>query len=203
VSQSAPGISGTTKTSRTLTAAPGVWGGDEVAFSYQWLRCASTCTPIPGATGPDYRPGSADLGRRIAVRVTGSNGVGAATAQSGPTAPITDGTAPLVRLSGPKKVKLGNGRLKLIVRCPSERCRLRASALVKIKGKKAVKTRTVRKTLGKGKKATLTIRLSKTLRGAAERALRTGKSVSVQWAVTATDKVSNARTRHFTVKLRR
>ena len=203
VSQSPPGISGTAKTSRTLTAAPGVWGGDEVAFSHQWLRCATTCTPIPGATGASYRTGSRDRGKRLAVRVTGSNGVGSASAQSGMTAAISDGTAPSLKLSGAKKVRLGDGRLKLTVRCPSERCTLRAGGLLKIEGRKATKTRTVKKTLRAGKKATLRIRLSKKQLGAAKRALRTGRSVSVEWAVTAADKLSNRRTRHFTVKLRR
>ena len=198
-----PTITGVARTRHKLAATPGGWRGNELSYAYQWLRCGASCVPIDGATGSTYRVRNADVGKRLAVRVSARNQLGSAIQESRETDKAIEGVPPSLKLSGAKGVKLGSGRLKLTVRCPSERCTLRAGGRLKIKGKKASKTRTVKKTLRAGKKATLTIRLSKQQLGAARRALRTGKSVKVQWTVTASDAASNRRTRHFTVKLRR
>lgn len=85
-----PTISDTTPTDgNTLTAYPGGWvGTNPVAFSYRWLRCDSTCSPISGATGNTFSVASNDVGHRLQAEVTATNSEGAATAVSGETSII-------------------------------------------------------------------------------------------------------------------
>jgi glucose/arabinose dehydrogenase len=198
-----PGIRGTSRTRHTLRARTGDWLGNELTYAYQWLRCAPGCRPIGGATAAKYRVRDADLGKRLAVRVTARNDLGSATQQSAETAKILEGVPPKVRLAGAKRVRLGDGRLKLKVACPSERCRLSVRAVLLVKGHKAGATRAVNKTLGRGKKATLTVRLSARLRRTALKALKAHKKVTVRFDVTARDALSNRATSHRTVRLRR
>jgi glucose/arabinose dehydrogenase len=198
-----PTISGTTRTRHTLTARVGGWLGNELSYGYQWLRCASSCAPIAGSTAATYRVRDADLGRRLAVRVTARNQLGSATQESRETGAIVEGVPPKLRLTVPERIELGNGRLRIKVRCTTERCSLRANGLLRIQDRRSTKTKTVTRTLGKGKRATLTVRLSARQRRAAERALRTGRSVSVRFSVSAADKLSNRHTEQASAKLRR
>jgi hypothetical protein len=69
LSSSVPSIRGTAKVGSTLTAAPGIWGPGQVTLSYQWYR---SHVAISGATRTTYRPGSADRGRTLTVKVTAS-----------------------------------------------------------------------------------------------------------------------------------
>ncbi|QBR93840.1 DUF3152 domain-containing protein [Nocardioides euryhalodurans] len=62
-----PGISGTMRFTRTLTADPGEWAARRRTVSFRWLRGGD---PIEGATGRRYTLQAADVGRRIRVRVT-------------------------------------------------------------------------------------------------------------------------------------
>lgn len=64
----APKISGTVRVGQTLTALRGTWTSG-TTLRQQWLRNG---VAIPGATGTSYRLTSADVGRNISVRVTGS-----------------------------------------------------------------------------------------------------------------------------------
>ena len=67
----------------TLTANPGIWGPAPVTTSVQWTRAG---IPIPGATGITYRLTDADVGKTVAVAVSGSKpGHTAASATSVPT----------------------------------------------------------------------------------------------------------------------
>ncbi|PVZ57479.1 sialate O-acetylesterase [Arthrobacter sp. H-02-3] len=66
---SVPTIRGTAKVGARLTALPGTWGPGPVTLSYQWYRSQKA---IGGATGPSYKPGPADRGRTLTVKVTGS-----------------------------------------------------------------------------------------------------------------------------------
>ncbi|RNL52098.1 hypothetical protein D7003_14210 [Arthrobacter oryzae] len=66
----APAISGTATVKEKLTVAAGVWNRYDmrvVKESRQWLRDG---TPIARATGRDYTLVSADVGKKISVRVT-------------------------------------------------------------------------------------------------------------------------------------
>jgi hypothetical protein len=94
VNTAEPAISGRAEQGRTLSASRGSWSGTEpITYAYQWVRCGADggrpdggdCAIVSGATGRDYRLGSADVGRRIRVRVTASNADGSRTAASNPT----------------------------------------------------------------------------------------------------------------------
>jgi hypothetical protein len=86
-----PRVIGTLVEGRRLTAGNGSWTGTTpFTFTYRWLRCdqggggvnGATCTSIQGATGRTYLLRSADVGRRIRVRVTVANAEGTSTATS-------------------------------------------------------------------------------------------------------------------------
>ncbi|MCL1838280.1 MAG: S1 family peptidase [Propionibacteriaceae bacterium] len=62
-----PTISGTKQAEATLTANPGIWTAGTV-FSYQWYRGSKA---IKGATGQSYKLTSADVGKKLKVKVTG------------------------------------------------------------------------------------------------------------------------------------
>ncbi len=69
-----------------LVASPGAWGGEGLSFTYQWVRCDApgvNCVPIPGATASTYTLGAADAGKYVYVQITGTNGAGSATRDSG------------------------------------------------------------------------------------------------------------------------
>ncbi len=63
-----PTLSGTTKSGQTLTAKPGTWDSG-VKLTYQWLRNGAS---IKGATKATYKLTSADKGKKISVKVTGT-----------------------------------------------------------------------------------------------------------------------------------
>ncbi|MEU3847826.1 hypothetical protein AB0E44_12685 [Micrococcus terreus] len=63
-----PKLSGTARAGYTVSAARGTWTSG-TTLRQQWLRNG---VAIPGATGTSYRLTSADVGRNISVRVTGS-----------------------------------------------------------------------------------------------------------------------------------
>ncbi len=88
-----PLISGATQDGQVLSASTGTWlGTGPLAFAYQWESCkGSACAHIAGATDPSYRASTADLGRKLRVLVTATNGTGSSTATSRPSAPVTEG----------------------------------------------------------------------------------------------------------------
>jgi hypothetical protein len=101
-----PTIFGSPAVGTTLTATNGVWTGTApLLYSYQWRRCdagggSSTgldCPEITGATGTQYVPTTADLGRRLRVQVTARNTLGTTVATSNATALVQaagSGTTP-------------------------------------------------------------------------------------------------------------
>ena len=64
-----PSISGTPEVGKTLTANPGEWDTDGLAFSYQWQKDG---VDIPGATKATYKVKPKDQGAVITVVVTAS-----------------------------------------------------------------------------------------------------------------------------------
>ncbi len=76
-------------------ALPGSWAGDPpIAYAYQWLRCDPACQPIADATTDRYQLATQDVGARLAVTVTASNGSGSMTAQSALSDPIPEPAVP-------------------------------------------------------------------------------------------------------------
>ena len=93
---SPPVISGTTTAGQTLTGSTGAWSGTPpISFSYQWERCAGSCSPIAGATSSSYTLTRADVGAKIALVVTATNSAGSANATSAQVGPVkTAGPTP-------------------------------------------------------------------------------------------------------------
>ncbi|MEA2375017.1 MAG: large repetitive protein, partial [Thermoleophilaceae bacterium] len=90
-----PSVSGTPRDGQTLTAGNGTWTGTPpIAFTYQWQRCDSTganCVDVGGATASTYDLTPADVGSKMRVKVTGTNGAGSDTG----TSPVTATVQPL------------------------------------------------------------------------------------------------------------
>ncbi|WP_049798363.1 DUF3152 domain-containing protein [Aeromicrobium massiliense] len=79
---STPTVAGTAAYGRTLSVRPGRWT-EGARLSYRWLRDGR---PIGGALAGSYRVKPQDVGRRLAVRVTGSRtGHRSATVTTAPT----------------------------------------------------------------------------------------------------------------------
>ena len=93
---SPPVISGTTAAGQTLSGSTGAWSGTPpISLSYQWERCAGSCSPIAGATSSSYRLTHTDVGTEVALAVTASNSAGSATATSAQVGPVkTAGPTP-------------------------------------------------------------------------------------------------------------
>jgi len=86
-----PIITGAAAQGQTLGVVPGTWNGAPSAYTYQWQKCdasGASCTAIPGAIAETYVVGTADVGARITVAVTGANSVTTATAVATPTAAV-------------------------------------------------------------------------------------------------------------------
>ncbi len=82
----APSLTGSAQYGQSLTLRPGAFtGSPNVAI--QWVRDAAA---VPGATGPTYQLGSADIGARITARLTLTKpGFTTATVPTAPTDPVT------------------------------------------------------------------------------------------------------------------
>ncbi|MCU1692446.1 MAG: hypothetical protein JWM64_1537, partial [Frankiales bacterium] len=65
-------------------------------LTYQWLRCTTTCTPVPGATGASSTLTLADVGTQPTVRVTATSG-------------SLSGTVDLVAVDAGLPVRVGPG----------------------------------------------------------------------------------------------
>ncbi|HET7515720.1 MAG TPA: hypothetical protein VFJ60_13025, partial [Gaiella sp.] len=92
-----PTISGVALTGNVLQATPGTWSPAAETFAYRWLRCnpsggddssETTCAAIDGATRQTYTVVSADVGKRIRVRVSATNKGGTTQATSAATSVV-------------------------------------------------------------------------------------------------------------------
>jgi hypothetical protein len=97
-----PTISGTPKVGRVLTADPGTWSTDGVAFAFEWLRGG---TPIAGATASTYTPVAADVGTLLSVKVSATKAAytpaNATSAAVGPVAAADPPPTPKVVAGAP------------------------------------------------------------------------------------------------------
>jgi YD repeat-containing protein len=91
----APKLSGSAVVGVTMGVSTGVWSHSAVAYGYQWEECApgtESCTPIVGATNPDYAPTSGEVGHALVAVVTASNAGGSVTATTSRSAEVVTGT---------------------------------------------------------------------------------------------------------------
>ncbi len=85
-----PTVTGTAKVGAVLTAVPGTWGPAPVTLAYQWYRSGLAIT---GATAATYTLASADLGKTMTVKVTGTkSGFTTAAKTSAATVAVVVGT---------------------------------------------------------------------------------------------------------------
>ncbi|MGC3994299.1 MAG: hypothetical protein QM779_09370 [Propionicimonas sp.] len=99
-----PTVSGTARIGVTLTAKPGAWD-PAASLAYQWLVDG---VDVTDATSSTFVPRVGDLGKVVAVRVTGSReGYQAVTKVSAPTSKVR----PLLSLSTKKPKILGTPRI--------------------------------------------------------------------------------------------
>ena len=104
-----PTISGSLIQGQTLSGTTGSWAGTTpISYAYQWVRCGtdggapdgSNCAFISGATGSSYALQGEDVGRRMRLRITATNGAGAQTVASNAT-----GTIAATPTAAPKNTK--------------------------------------------------------------------------------------------------
>jgi hypothetical protein len=92
VNISPPTITGTAQQGQMLTEQHGSWTGAPSSYAYQWLRCDSAganCAPISTATSQIYVPVVGDVGHKLTVQETASNGSAASSpASSSATAAV-------------------------------------------------------------------------------------------------------------------
>ena len=62
---------------------------DRGTVTWQWQRCATTCASIASATHSTYVPQAADVGQRLQVTATATNGTGATPSTSALTSAVT------------------------------------------------------------------------------------------------------------------
>jgi RHS repeat-associated protein len=89
---SVPILSGSTVVGVRMAVTKGAWTGSPIAYGYTWEDCNTSggeCTPIPGATNPNYTPVTKDVGHKVVVVVAATNGDGSVTAASAASATIT------------------------------------------------------------------------------------------------------------------
>ncbi len=92
-----PTITGSTVVGEALTANPGTWTGSGITFAYLWSRCdasGAACTDITTATQSTYNLVTADVGKTLRVKVTGTNASGSNAVTSAQSAIVTTAPAP-------------------------------------------------------------------------------------------------------------
>lgn len=83
-----PKVTGTARDGQTLTSTTGTWSGSPTSHVRQWMRCDSAgagCVSIAGATATTHVLTSADVAKRVRVRITASNTSGSKQATSAAT----------------------------------------------------------------------------------------------------------------------
>lgn len=90
VNKSLPTISGKAQQGSTFTAHHNSWSGDSpITYKWQWTRCNATgaaCADIAGATSQAIVLHGADVGSKLRIHVTATNGAGSSSADSNPSA---------------------------------------------------------------------------------------------------------------------
>ena len=103
-----PTVVGTPTVDRELRADPGAWDAG-TAFDYRWTRDG---VAIPGASDATYRASAADLGRTIAVVVTGSK-VGYSSLSRASAGAVVSAATQVLR---PKPAVVGRARVGKVLK---------------------------------------------------------------------------------------
>jgi uncharacterized repeat protein (TIGR01451 family) len=88
VNSALPTLTGIARVAQTITATSGTWSSyasTATTFTYQWMRCFTTCSSIPSATSSAYVLAAADAGATVRVDVTAHNIGGTQLASSADT----------------------------------------------------------------------------------------------------------------------
>jgi hypothetical protein len=118
VNTALPSVSdGAPREGSAVSASLGTWTGPGlIVYGIQWQRCDGSCADIAGAAGNTYMPGASDVGKSLRVHVMAANVGGIVAADSAPTAPVLDGTAPAMTASTDGAVK--KGVVSVTLTCP-------------------------------------------------------------------------------------
>ncbi len=181
---SAPGVLGAVRPGAVVRASTGTWLGSP-AFRYQWLRNGAA---IAGATSSSYRVQPADVGRRLAVRVTGVRTGFSIPAVTSPSSAVVPKVSSTVAVAvSPKTARYGRTRatLKATVRVGAG---APSGTVVFRDGKKVLKKVKVRS-------GRATYRLGK-------RTLKRGKHKITATYVPASSRYAGARSKVVTLRVR-
>ena len=77
-----PVLLGAAEEGTTLTGTVGTWTGAPTAYTYLWRRCDSAganCVDLTGQGSRSYALSSADVGGKVKLRITATNGAGSGT----------------------------------------------------------------------------------------------------------------------------
>ena len=146
-----PTISGEARTGQWLTADPGTWGPEGVALSYQWFRGTHA---VSTGTTPRYKVSTADLGRKLTVRVTGRmKSLTTVTKTSAPT----DAAKATPKLDASARLEKGKVVVTVIVTAPGVGTPTGSASVAE--GTKVLKTLDL--AIGRPGRATLRVKLAK------------------------------------------
>jgi hypothetical protein len=99
-----PTVTGEALLGQRLVATTGEWANSPVYYTFQWRRCNASgggCVNVAGATRPEYRLDTADVGFTLRVVVASSNDGGVAYARTDHTDVVAPApAAPTPRQSG-------------------------------------------------------------------------------------------------------
>jgi len=115
-----PTIGGKTQTTRTLTASTGTWTNGTI-FTYQWY---ANGTAIKGATAKKYTLTTAQVGKKIVVKVTGrQSGYPTITKSSAATSAIgyPSSTSPVDSWTCPSWAPIKGNASSMIYHMPGQR----------------------------------------------------------------------------------
>jgi hypothetical protein len=112
-----PKVSGQAVVGQQLMATSGTWKGNQpISYTFKWQSCnaAVTSCPATGTSGTTYTVRSADVGKRLRVKVVAKNSVGQTAGLSDPTGTVTEsgggggGSVPVDSLQAGQRLVVSN-----------------------------------------------------------------------------------------------
>ncbi|MDF1487067.1 alkaline phosphatase [Tessaracoccus caeni] len=185
---SAPTIFGTATVGKTLRATVKSWN-PAASYAFSWLRDGKA---ISGATGTAYKLTSADVGKKISVKVTGSKAGYASVSKTSTSVKVSKAVAS-VKVSVPSLVAKGKQATIKVAVSSAATSKPTGKVTVKVNGK------TVTKSVSSSAKGAVSVKLPKISKKGSYKVTvsfkpsgDTAKSTSSSKSVTKTLKVSNS-----------